>query len=787
MMSRSDDIPSPSASPAQRVHRAFHPRGIAVIGASRDPTKRGHQVVRALVGRGYGGHIVPVNPAGGDVMGLPSVPSVEVAEGPLDLAVICTPAATVPDVLRACGRRGLAGAVVLAAGFGELGEEGATLEEELRQAVRESGVRVVGPNTSGIVNLPLGLDLIGVPGARPGRLALLAQSGNMSLTLLNDAVDRPGEGFSVVIGVGNEADIAFHEYLELLAADPGIGAILIHAESFRQGARFLETARRVSRTTPIVVLKGGRTRSGDQAARSHTGAVATDHAVVRAGFRKAGIIEVTRSDDLLPVGRTLATQPAARIEAGMDEGESGAGLVILADGGGQGTLAADTLEELGVPLATLADGTRAELRALLGPNAALGNPVDFAGAADRDPRVFARALELLLRDRAVAGVLVVSLFGGYAIRFAAELEEAEREAAEALASGARRAGKPLVIHSIYGERDSRAIQVLHREGVPLFRSVETACRAAAASWERGCLLRRVSVEVAGEAAAEAVAGAAVALAVAAGDPMGGGAVGRTVGKTEEESPSCRPEAARLVREAIRSGRSALLETEARTVLADFGVPMVPAHVCASEEAAVEAAAEIFAAFGTPVVVKALSETVLHKSDAGGVALRLHTPDEVRAAVRSVREGVEAYARARGMEPGLRGVLVSPMLPAPDAELLVGVRRSPSFGAVLSLGAGGVAVELLRDVAVRLLPLADGEFEEMLGDLRIAPLLRGHRGRPGVDLAGLKRLVMGVARCAQAHPEITEIEVNPVFATPGGVVAVDARAYLETPLPVPPGT
>ena len=749
MMSASNDTPLPFASPADRIHRAFHPRGIAVIGASRDPTKRGHQVVRALVGRGYRGHIAPVNPAGGDVMGLPSAPSVEDAEGPLDLAVICTPAATVPDVLRACGRRGIAGAVVLAAGFGELGEEGATLEEELRQAVRESGVRVVGPNTSGIVNLPLGMDLIGVPGARPGRLALLAQSGNMSLTLLNDAVDRPGEGFSVVIGVGNEADIAFHEYLELLAADPGIGAILIHAESFRQGAKFLETARRVSRTTPIVVLKGGRTRSGDQAARSHTGAVATDHAVVRAGFRKAGIIEVTRSDDLLPVGRTLATQPPARIE----EGEAGAGLVILADGGGQGTLAADTLEELGVPLAALADTTRAELRVLLGPNAALGNPVDFAGAADRDPRVFARALELLLRDRAVAGVLVVSLFGGYAIRFAAELEEAEREAAEALASSAREARKPLVIHSIYGERDSRAIQVLHREGVPLFRSVETACRAAAAAWERGRLLLRRDGEV-------------------TADPPGVEEGGR--------------EASSLVRDAVQGGRSALLETEARDLLAAHGVPMVPAQLCASEEAAVEAAEEAFAAFGAPVVVKALSDTVLHKTDAGGVALRLSTPDEVRAAVRSVRQGVESYARDRGMEPGLRGVLVSPMLPTPDAELLVGVRRSPSFGAVLSVGAGGVAVEVLRDVAVRLLPLAEGEFEEMLDDLRIAPLLRGHRGRPGVDLAALERLVRSVAQCAEAHPEITEIEINPVFATPEGVVAVDARAYLEAPLPVPPG-
>jgi acetate---CoA ligase (ADP-forming) len=750
-------------SKASALHRALHPRGIAVVGASRDPTKRGHQVVRALLERGFGGDLAPVNPTGGEVLGLSTSPSLESAPGSLDLAVICTPAASVPEVIRACGRRGIPGAVVLAAGFGELGRDGEALEAELVRAARESEVRVVGPNTSGILNLPLGLDLIGVAGTRPGGLALLTQSGNMSLTLLREAVDRPGEGFSMVIGVGNEADVAFHEYLELLGADPGIRAILVHAESFRQGGRFLEVAREVGRSTPVVVLKGGRTRAGDQAARSHTGAVATDHAVIRSGLRGAGIIEVTRSDDLLAVGRTLALQPPAAplpTPLGVMEsragGHTGSGLLILADGGGQGTLAADMLEELGVPLAVLEEGNRIALRTLLGPNAALANPVDLAGAADRDPGVFAQALDRVLRDPAVAGVLMVSLFGGYALRFAAELEGPEGEAALALASRARGAGKPLVIHSIYGEADTPAIRILHREGVPLFRSLETACRAAAATWERGQVLQR--------------------LARAPRRPS-------PPPRTHPEPPRARPNSGASIAggpipTARREGRTALLETETRALLADFGVPLVPARFCTSAAGAREA----LESFGAPVVLRAVSDSILHKSEAGGVALGLSTPEEVSAAHARVLESVTRFAESRGLEPGLRGVLVSPMLPPPRVELLVGMRRSPSFGPVISLGAGGVAVEVHRDVAVRILPLPEGEVAEMVGELRIAPLLLGYRGQPGVDLAAVTALVEGLARCAEAHPEISEIEMNPVFATSAGVVAVDARAYLAAAAP-----
>ncbi|TVR64164.1 MAG: hypothetical protein EA422_07435 [Gemmatimonadales bacterium] len=720
-----------------QLERILRPRGIAVVGASQEPTKRGYQVVRALQNRGYEGNIQPVNPSGGVLLGLPVAPSVEAASGPVDLAVICTPAPTVPELIRACGRRGLAGAVVLAAGFRELGERGAALEAALTAAARESGVRVIGPNTSGILNLPLGLDLIGVPGTRPGRLALLAQSGNAALALLNDAVDRPGEGFSFVVGLGNESDLRFHEYLAFLGGAPEVGAVMVHAESFRDGEAFLRVARDVAPHLPVVVLKGGRTRAGDRAARSHTGAVASDHLVVRSALRQAGAVEVTRSDDLLPVARMLAGQPAAR---------RGRGLAILADGGGQGTLAADTLEEAGVPLAELGEGTRTRLRELLGPNAALGNPVDFAGAADRDPSVFPQALELILADPEVAGVVVVGLFGGYAIRFAAELEGAEWTAAGELAGVARDAGKPLVVHSIYAESGSRAIRELVEAGVPVLRSVETACRAAAASWERG---RHLEV-LAGRGPASRGAGDVAPGAAAAPEP-------------DPLEP------------ARQEGRPALLETESRALLERWGVPLVTARFCTTGEEAVQALAEL----GGEVVVKAVSGTVLHKTEAGGVVVGCATPEAVESAYGSVRRGVEEWAGERGLDPDVRGVLVARRLPSPTVELLVGVRRDASFGHVLTVGAGGTAVEVLKDVAVRVLPVEPAEIREMLDELRIAPLLRGHRGRPPVDLEGLVRLIANLASAACAVPELEELELNPVFASPDSVVAVDARGYRST--------
>lgn len=692
--------------------------------------------MRALLESGYAGRIHPVNPKGGELLGLAVARSVEeLAETP-DLALICTPASTVPGVLEACGRKGIRGAVVIALGFRETGEDGAALEAAVAEAARRAGIRVVGPNTNGILNLHLGLNLIGARGVRAGRLSLVGQSGNLALSLMNEAMSRSDEGFAICVGVGNETDLAYHDYLDYLATEPNTACILVYVEGFRDGRAFLETAARVTPVKPVVLLKGGRSRSGGATARSHTGALAGSYAVLRAGLRQAGVLEVARSDELFPVGWTLARQPSL---------PEGRGVVVLSDGGGHATLTADLLSEASVPLAELASETRSQLRSLLGPAASVANPVDMAGAPDRDPEAFPRALEVVLADPAAGAALVIGLFGGYAIRFDAALAAAELEAARRMAAAAIAAGKALVVHSLYAGLRSEPLRALTASGIPVIESLDVACRCVAALVRRGELMAQGPWDI-----RPAV----------------------TARETAERAGSRAP----CLESAGRERRTALLETEARALVAAYGVPLVDAAFCTDAD---EVRAAVAAARG-PVALKLVSPAIVHKTEAGGVALQVGEPEDAVAAFQRIADGARAYAEAHRLAPEVRGVLVSPMLPTPVAELLVGVRRDPQYGPVLTVGAGGVQTELLADVSLRVLPLGREDARGMLDDLRIAPILRGWRGRRAADVNAIVDVMLSLASCARAHGELAEVELNPVFAYPDRALAVDVRAILNEP-------
>jgi acetyltransferase len=713
----------------------LRPRSVAIIGASSDPTKRGHQAVRALLDAGFGGRIIPVHPAGGELLGLAVARGPADLETPADLILVCTPGGTVPAVLTEWAAAGARGAVVLAAGFAESGESGAALEAAVREVSQKTGIRVVGPNTSGILNPRIGLNLIGMRGVRPGPLALLVQSGNMALQLVTEASTRSSQGFSLVVGVGNKTDIRFWEYLEYLAHDPDTRAILMHVEGFRDGRRFLEVARRSTPLKPVVLLKGARTASGGAAARSHTASIAGSWDVLRAGLRQAGVVEVTRTDELFHVGETLATQPVPA---------AGRGFAILSDGGGHATLAVDTLQERGAGLAALSPGTRESLRSLLGPAAAVANPVDLAGAADRDPQVFARALEILCGDPAVGGVLVVGLFGGYAIRFAESLLTAEIEAARAMGRIAKFAGTALIVHTLYAHRRTEPLRQLGEAGVPVIESLDVACACLEALVRRSDLLARDR--------------------------------GRADPWSAARSPA--PATARPEPEPIRAARSenrtTLTEPEARSLLEAAGAPLIPAVFCPSAADAVEAARSC----GGPVAVRVVSPAAPHKTDAGGVALGVSGDDEVAAAFRLVTSAVEAYAARRGIDADIRGVLISPMAEPPLAELLIGVMRDAQFGPVLTVGAGGIAVEAVRDAALRVLPVDAAEVAGMIGELRLSPVLDGLRGRPAAFRDGIVAAALAIAAAALANPAVAEIEVNPLFVYGDRVLGLDARAYLQ---------
>lgn len=701
----------------------LRPTSVAVIGASRHPTKRGHQVVKALQRAGFPGDIYPVNPSGGEVLGLTVAGSVAEIGGQADLAVVATRAESVPDVLEECAAAGIRGAVVLAAGFREVGRKGAALERRLRDVARRTGIRVIGPNTSGVLNLPLGLDLLGLDGLRPGRVALLSQSGNVALGLLNEIRAHPGAGVSVYVGVGNEADVGFREVLSFLATDPNTDAVAMYVEGFRDGRAFMETARQVTRHKPVVLLKGGRSSAGVAAVRSHTGAVAGEARVFRAAMAHAGVVMVERSDELLPTALTLAGQPAAPTDGGV---------AILSDGGGHAALAVDALSQMGIPLARLGRATRERLAALLGRPGRRGNPTDLAGAADGDPGVFRIVLDTLLADRGVSGILVAGLFGGYANRFSADLDETERQAAAAMAGLAGPAGKPLVLQSVYADRKSEALDTLRQAGVPVTASLEVATRCIAAAVERGRFLSRKPV--------------------------------RLVRRAEP-----RPEAFRAARSG---GRTLLLEPEARRLVESYGVGVARGRFCASADEAVSAADGI----GYPVVLKVVSASIIHKTEAGGVLVGVQDGAAVRRGFHELQTRAEKYT---GMEASaaMDGVLVTEMLPAPTAELLVGARRDEQFGAIVSVGLGGVAVELIGEVAIRPLPASRADVVDMLTRGRIGTALGGIRGRAAADRKAVADLVLALADAFLANPEITALESNPVFAYPDRAVAVDVRLLL----------
>ncbi len=711
--------------------RLFEPRSIAVVGASVHPEKRGHQILRALDRSGYAGRVFPVNRGGGRIVGRRAVRSVtDLPEG-VDLAVLSVPAAAAPALVRDCGARGVGAAIVLAVGFRESGAAGSRLEARLRRAGREAGVRILGPNTSGLLNLSRGINLIGAPGVRAGGVALVVQSGNIALGLMDELVRGSGLGISICCGLGNECDVGFAEVLDYLGGHAGTTAIVMHFEGCCDARRLLEVGARVSRAKPVLALKSGRTAEGARTALSHTGAVAGPYDRLRAGFRQAGIVEVTRTDELVPVAAALASQPP---------GPPPTGVGVLSDGGGQSTLVSDALNELGAPTARLREETSTALRKRLGPAAAVKTPVDVAGAADADPGVFLPALELLAGDPGVGTVLLVGMFGGYAIRFSETLAASEVAAARGMAAVMRAAGKGFVVHSQYAGHGSEALLALAAAGVPVIGSLEAACRAAAELQSRGSVLA---------------------------GPV------RWPGPRPRRGPPGPGGGREVIEAARREARVGLDEQEARTLLGSVDLRFPPLEVVGSAGAAAAAAARA----GRPVAIRLLSRTILHKSDAGGVELGVSGGNAASAAFERIAAAARSWAAVRGLPPEAPAATVTPMLAAPVAELLVGAFRDPQLGPVITLGAGGTLVEALSDVVHRVVPASAEELDAALGELAVDALLRGHRGRPAGRRSAVVKAAAAVAECLLRWPEVAEAEVNPLFVYAHGVVPVDARVVL----------
>ncbi|WP_435349287.1 acetate--CoA ligase family protein [Haloarchaeobius sp. HRN-SO-5] len=697
------------------------PDSVAIVGASTDETKRGHQAIKALQEGGYGGEIYPVNPSADSIRGLEVYPTVSAIPDRVDLALVVTPAKIVPQIIEDCGDTDIAGAVVVAVGFGEAGEDGEQLEDDIVSLAREHGVRLIGPNTSGMINVHQGLNLVGADTVPEGNLALLCQSGNMAISLFTEAATREGVGFSHYVGVGNEADLQFHEYLSFFDADPKTDAVVCYVEGMSDGRAFLERARDVTDDTPIVVLKSGRSDAGKRSASSHTGSLAGDAAVTDAVLEQAGVVSVDRSDELLSVASSLSSLPTA----------DGRDVAILADGGGHATLAADALSKRGLSLPRLTDETQERLQDVLPDAASVVNPVDVAGGTDEDQSVFVDCAKAIIADPNVDAVMLSGLFGGYGIRFSEQYTEVEIEAAGELADLATAHGKPLVVQSAYEGFDTKPHTVLREHGIPVVESIDVATASLDALATYGSRIAAID-------------------------------------QSSDFRLTSSTDAAETVTESLASDRTQLSEFESKLALSEADFPVVPFELATSPAEAQEVAE----GFEGPVAMKVVSPDIVHKSDAGGVALEVPVEE-----VRSVYDDLIATATEYKPAAQVDGVLVSPMA-EPGVELIVGVVDDQQFGPVVMCGLGGVFVEVLEDVGFRALPLTEADARALLDDIDAQEMLTGARGNPPVDRDEVVNLLLAISSFVEANPSVSELDLNPVFATEDGVEIVDAAITLD---------
>lgn len=710
--------------PLQRVLNAD---SVAVIGASKNETKRGYQAIDTLLAEKYDGKIFPVNPREKSILGLPCYTNINDISEPVDIALVATPAHTVPAVLADCGRKGVAGAVILAGGFGELGAQGRRLEDEMVAVASQHGIRLIGPNTSGIMNLKRNLNMVGLKNVPRGDIALLTQSGNMALTLITEAKLKSRKGFTYYVGVGNEADIRFHEYLDFFSRDPDTKAVLMYVEGMREGRKFLQQAYRITKNKPVILLKSGRSSTGRRSAGSHTGALAGMSEVARGAFQRAGVVVIENSDELFPAAETLSSLPPIRHNR----------VAILADGGGHATIAADLLTDLEVEIPPLSDKTRSRLREILPSQASVPNPVDVAGGTDDNPAIFAQCAKIMLADSNVDGLLVVGLFGGYGIRFAKSLAFMEEEAAHRMGRMVAKGHKPIIFHSLYSSEKPHSLDLLRYYGIPVYDSLDVACKCISLLAHYGRFLSGYHAKT------------------------------NFVFNWREKA---RPRGEAIIRRAAAEGRTSLFEHEAKQLLALHDVDVFENQLAATVDEAVELASRI----AGPVALKIVSPDILHKSDAGGVMLNLSS----RKAVRRAFNDIMANARHFSKSADIRGVIVSPMV-EPGIEVIIGTKIDDQFGPVIMFGMGGILVEVLKDVAFRVLPISPFTAAKMINEIRSAPLLDGYRGQPASDKKALKKLLLKCSELIESYPEIEEMDLNPVILHPQGTSIVDARILLKS--------
>lgn len=707
---------------ARNMEAFFSPKSIALIGASRRPRAVGSVIARNLLLAGFDGVIMPVNPHEQAIQGVFAYPDIPSLPVPPDLAVIATPAESVPGIVQALGARGCRAAVVISAGF-ESVQDGSSLRDQLIRAADETGMRLIGPNCLGIMapNSNVNASFGHIPPLK-GRIACVMQSGALVASVLEWANGR-GIGFSKMISLGDAVDVDFGDVLTYLADDPETEAVCLYVEGLTHARKFMAAARHLARTKPIIVMKAGRNPAAAQAVKSHTGALAGSDRVYDAALRRAGIVRVSTLDQMFDAVEIL----------GRPHVKSGKRLAIVTNGGGGGILATDAMLGSDLELAQLSPAIVATLNEFLPTCWSHGNPTDIIG--DADGARYAQTLTVMASDPSVEAIVIVNC--PTAISSSHEAAVAVVEARSRLKGSA--AEKPIVACWMGGSADSPAFAALSQAGIPTFQTPEQAIRAL--KFLRDFTLRRSSLT----------------------DRVPAAPVTRTDVKL----------ASHLLQKALQDGREWLDESDSKALLKAYGIPVVETVRAESPDAVADAARML----GEPVAVKILSRDIQHKSDVGGVALSLETPEKAREAAVKM---LERIAKQRP-DAKLDGFTVSTMVVRRNGrEVIAGLATDPTFGPVVLFGQGGIAAEQIDDVAVALPPLTMAVAADLIKETRVSRLLKSFRDWPQADLAAIQKVLVALGHMALEHPEITELDINPLIADESGAVALDARVRVKDP-------
>lgn len=701
------------------LHSLFYPSSIAVIGASRRPGSVGHSLLSNLIDSRFQGIIYPVNPKAKGILGLKCYSSVKDITDPVDLALIVVPAESVAKVLRECGQKRIKAAIIISAGFREIGPTGQSREEEIKKIIQEFNIALIGPNCLGIINTDPKLSLNATFGTQfpgEGNIAFISQSGALCVAVL-DYAKEANIGFSKFISMGNKAGLTENDLLSYLQDDAKTDVILMYLEDLVNGREFMSIASKITshpkHPNPIVALKAGRTIVGAKAASSHTGSLAGSDKVYDAIFQQCGVLRGETLEEVFDYVKAFSSQPLPQ----------GPNVVIVTNSGGPGILATDSCIRYGLKMAPISQEAKKRLKKLLPPTAGINNPIDLIAEAQAEQ--YQSALDLMLGQKESHSALVILTPTAFT--------KAE-SISQAIIKVSKKHKKPILCCFLGVYDVSKSIDILEENGIPNYRFPESAARVLSEMHNFSQWLKRPRTSV-------------------------------------KKYRVKKAEASSVIEKVRNGGRKFLLEHEAYQVLKAYGFPVIKSKIALNSDDAVKKAKEI----GFPVVLKISSPDVIHKFDLGGVKLNLNNEDEVVNAFQEIINNI----RQHKPQAEIQGVIVEEMA-AQGREVILGMNRDPQFGPILMFGMGGIYVEALEDVTFRLAPITELSASKMISQTKTHKILKGFRGGPEYDVPAIEDCLKRLSQLVIDYPQIKELDINPLIVREKGkgCQVVDARLILE---------